>query len=281
VSEHPARRLWKRLESLHAVTYFSPEPRDAHAAIGLRGFWMGYFATRAAPLGPVPAGAVEASFFNFAPWKVRKAIPDAWTFAAPPDILRARAAGAAAALSRLHPSIEAVATNVNATLEAIVDTADDSGRVLFGANRDVGLGTDAVENLWSLATCHREHRGDGHVALLTSAGLDGCEAHVLAAAELGHPPELFLESRGWTEDEWSGATTRLSERDLVASNGLTAAGRTLRASIEATTDDLAVAPMRSVDVEELCGDLDSAARAVVSAGEIRFPNPMGLPRLEP
>ena len=104
---------------------------------------------------------------------------------------------------------------------------------------------------------------------------------MVAAAELGHPPELFLESRGWTEDEWSDATTRLTERGLVAGNALTAAGRTLRASIEATTDDLAFAPMRTVDVEELCRDLDAAALAVVSAGEIRFPNPMGLPRLEP
>ena len=112
MNEHPARQLWKRLESIHAVTYFSPEPSEAHAAVGLRGFWMGYFGTRAAPLGAVAPGVVEATFFNFAPWKVRKAIPDAWTFAAPGTILEARRAGAAAALRRLHPEIGTVATSV-------------------------------------------------------------------------------------------------------------------------------------------------------------------------
>jgi hypothetical protein len=38
--------------------------------------------------------------------------------------------------------------------------------------------------------------------------------------------------------------------------------------------------MLAVDVELLCRDLDAAALDVVAAGEIRFPNPMGLPRLE-
>jgi len=34
-------------------TYFAPESRAAADACGLRGFWMGYFAFRAAPLGAV------------------------------------------------------------------------------------------------------------------------------------------------------------------------------------------------------------------------------------
>src|SRR3712207_7111488 len=37
------------------------------AAAGLRGGWMSYFACRAAPLGPVPAAVVVATFYNFAP----------------------------------------------------------------------------------------------------------------------------------------------------------------------------------------------------------------------
>ena len=44
-----ARRMWRITEPYHAVVYFTPETRDACAAIGLKGFWMGYFASRAAP----------------------------------------------------------------------------------------------------------------------------------------------------------------------------------------------------------------------------------------
>ena len=156
-----------------------------------------------------------------------------------------------------------------------------AGRPLFAANRDLGLGDDDVENLWLLTTCLREHRGDGHVAVLTSHGLDGCEVHVLVAAERGLSPDLFLESRGWTDDEWNAATQRLVERGLIDRDGVTTAGRILRSLVEDATDELAYEPMHTVDVESLCRDLDAAALDVVGAGEIRFPNPMGLPRLEP
>ena len=82
------RRAWLALEAVHAVTYFAPESRAALADLGLRGFWMGYFAGRAAPLGPVGPGVVEATFFNFHPAMVRRAIPDAWTFASPESVDR-------------------------------------------------------------------------------------------------------------------------------------------------------------------------------------------------
>lgn len=280
VTEHPAREAWKRLESIHAVAYFCPEPRDAMTAIGLRGFWMGYFGARAAPLGPVPPGVVEAAFFNFAPGMVRRAIPDAWGFASPADILEARRASAAAALRRLFPSIGAVAVALEARLRQIVDGANDAGRVLFAANRDLGLEGDDVERLWLLTTCLREHRGDGHVAALTAAGLDGCEVHALFAADAGLSSELYLESRGWSAEEWGVATDRLAGRGLVHDGRLSREGRELREWIEGRTDELALAPMHVVgDVDELCRDLEPAASAIAASGEIRFPNPMGLPRI--
>jgi hypothetical protein len=38
----------------------------------LRGFWRGYFAGRAAPLGTASATVISASFYNFAPqWSPR------------------------------------------------------------------------------------------------------------------------------------------------------------------------------------------------------------------
>ncbi|HET9005763.1 MAG TPA: hypothetical protein VFQ04_03525, partial [Actinomycetes bacterium] len=72
-----ARRMWQALETLHMTVYFAPEPRDAYRRAGLRGGWMGYFASRAAAMGPVPAEVVMATFYNFHPRMVRRAIPDA------------------------------------------------------------------------------------------------------------------------------------------------------------------------------------------------------------
>ena len=59
-----ARRMWQALETLHMTVYFNPEPRDAYKRAGLRGGWMGYFASRSAALAiasahqnrPLPAG---------------------------------------------------------------------------------------------------------------------------------------------------------------------------------------------------------------------------------
>ena len=69
-----ARRMWQALETLHMTVYFAPEPRDAYRRAGLRGGWMGYFASRGAALGPVPAEVIIATFFNFWPGLVRPVI---------------------------------------------------------------------------------------------------------------------------------------------------------------------------------------------------------------
>jgi len=87
---HAARRLWITLEPLHAVVYFAPKVRAAGKALGLRGFWDTYFAFRAAPLGPAPAGGVVASFAGFEPAMVGKALPSAWTRASVADCLATR-----------------------------------------------------------------------------------------------------------------------------------------------------------------------------------------------
>ncbi len=102
-----ARRMWPLFESVHTLTYFAPEARAAFEAAGLRGFWRGYFAGRAAPIGAVSAAPVVAAFFTFAPEMVARAIPAVWQLTTPEEALRVRSAGAVAALRRLvgadHP----------------------------------------------------------------------------------------------------------------------------------------------------------------------------------
>src|SRR6185369_12513503 len=98
---HPSRLAWKMLEPYHAMIYFVPEAREANAAAGLKGYWMGYFASRAAPLGPVSANVVAATFYNFHPRMVARSIPDAWSFSSPQKVIAARYSSADAVLRRL------------------------------------------------------------------------------------------------------------------------------------------------------------------------------------
>ena len=280
-----AREMWHRLEAINAVTYFAPECRDAPERLGLAGFWMGYFGCRAAPLGPVGPGVVEATFLNFHPDRVRRAIPDAWGRAEPGALVAARAEAAGSALRRLLGGFDAerLAQEVLGPLARAVERAPSAGRPLFAANRDVDDADDGVARLWQAATTLREHRGDGHVALLTAAGLDGCEAHALVASCEGTPPELYLRSRGWSADDWAAAIERLATRGLVTGDGVaTPVGRALRDEIERRTDELAVdayGPLGEPGVTQLLDVLTPPARRVAASGEIMFPNPMGLPRL--
>lgn len=278
-----ARTVWQRIEPFYAVTSFSPECREAAADLGLKGFWMGYFAGRAAPMGPVPPGVVEATFYNFHPARVRRAIPDAWDYASPADVVESRSEAAAVALRRFLPDGDAdrLAAEVLPPLRAAIDRASTEARPLFAGNRDVAWPADPVAALWHAAAALREHRGDGHVALLAGAGLDGCEVHVVFAATEGVAPEIYEQTRGWSPDDWQAAVDRLGSRGLVTAEGaITDAGRGLRSEIERRTDEFAVAPYAAVGdegIESLLRSLEPAAGRIVSSGEILFPNPMGLP----
>ncbi|MBW8483647.1 SCO6745 family protein [Actinomadura parmotrematis] len=276
-----ARELWTAVEPVHVVTYFSAEPIAALKEAGLRGYWMGYFGGRSAPMGAVEAGPVVAAFHGFHPDRVRRAVPDAWSFAAPEKVLRARAAGSAAALRRILPGVDRFAIEAAPLLAAAVAAGDPTGRPLFAANQGLALPDDPVEALWQGATSLREHRGDGHVALLTAEGLDGAQANILAAAVRGTPAAWLKDSRGWSDEEWDAARRALTERGLLDERGAaTAEGRALREHIEERTDRIAAQPYAAVaDPEELRRLLTPLARAVADSGELPFPNPIGLPRI--
>src|SRR5258708_29012057 len=125
-----ARRMWTLSEPVHMVTYFSAEARSAFTDAGLRGFWRGYFAGRAAPLGPVGAAPVTASFFNFAPAMVARALPGVWKLITPEDALAVRSAGAVAALRRLLGGTEAGITAAADLLLRAADALDSPARGL-------------------------------------------------------------------------------------------------------------------------------------------------------
>ena len=280
---HIARSLWLRIETLHAVTYFGEETAEAGRAAGCSGFWMGYFGFRAAPMGRVGPSVVEATFFNFAPTFVERWVPEVWHRTTPESLLELRSEAAGATLKRVSPTVADVAIAVDTDLRAAVERGAGAGRPLFAANRGVSLPDNPAGALWQLCTALREHRGDGHVAALTAAGIDGLEAHVLIALDHGSDPEDLQKTRGWTADEWAAALERCRARGLVGPDGLlTDAGRTLRHDVEATTDRLAMQPWAGVadaDLDRLVALLDPAAAAVSRSGTIRYPNPIGLPAI--
>ena len=276
---HPARALWWLFEPVHAVTYFSPEGRAAYEAAGLRGGWRGYFAGRAAPLGPVDATPVIAAFFNFAPGMVERALPDVWSRATPEAALAARTAGATAALERLleHVKPDRI-ERVVIRLERAVAGLDCAGRVLAAANAALPRPEGMLARLWHATTVMREHRGDGHVAALVAAGLDGCEALVVRCS-LDAQREVLQPYRGWTDEEWESATERLVERGWLTSRGaVTECGRIRHQTLEAATDLAAARVWEGyprAELDRLAADL----KPISTLCRTSLPpiNPIGLP----
>ncbi len=271
--------MWALFEPLHAIAYFADEPRAAFTAAGLRGFWRGYFAGRAAPLGAVGPAVVTSSFFGFSPGMVARAVPDVWETASPEDVLRARRVGAATALRALLPP--AALTDVRAALPLLresVESLDCSGRVLAAANRALPVPTDPYEQLWQLCTVLREHRGDGHVAALVCHGLDGCESLVLRSG-IDLDRQVLQPARGWTDEEWAATGDRLIRRGWIAADGsATEDGRAGLAVVERATDDAAAGPWRALGpsgTDQLAERLAVLRRPVSAALPAR--NPIGLP----
>jgi hypothetical protein len=279
-----ARRIWTLVEPVHAVTYFSPEARSAFESAGLRGFWRGYFAGRSAPLGRVDAAPVIASFFNFAPSMVKRALPAVWDLVSPQQALAAREAGAVAALGRLLAGCEADVARAADLLITALHGVDCAGRVLASANAALPVPVEPLARLWQGATLLREHRGDAHFAALLAADIDGCEIlalrelapRELAPRESARPRSVMQPIRGWTDGQWDAAAARLTERGLLGSDGTpTESGAALLADIEHRTDAAAARPWRD---EALAAEVIEVITPIglACAADLPYPNPIGV-----
>lgn len=284
MTSDPSRRaveqqVWRCLEAVHAVVYFEPGARDTWRELGLRGFWMGYFASRAAALGPAGPQLVTALFHGFAPRMVERALPAAWAVAAPEVVLDTRCRIAHRAL---RPHVDEAA-GAAADMEALVDRLDLAGRPLAAAHAALPRPDDAVTRLWHAASVLREYRGDGHVAALVAADVSGAEANVWHGAG-GMLADHQRESRGYTEAEWDAARASLQRRGwLDAAGALTPAGRAVRADVEHRTDTAAahaLAPLADDPLRDLLVRLLPVALSVVRGGGVPYPNAMGVPAPE-
>lgn len=272
-----ARRLWAAVEPLHAVVYFAPETAAAAKAAGLRGYWMGYFAGRLAPLGPIGPGPATAVLFGFAPAMVARALPDAWSFASPEMVVDSRLEAVPAALRPVAGEV----AELTGLLWRAVEACEFDGRPLAAAWAAVPEPADPLARLWLAATILREHRGDGHVLAAVHAGLSGLETTLTHIGDgvLGRAD--VQPHRGWSDAQWDAAVDRLRTRGVLGADGrLTGAGRELRGRIESDTDRLAAAPVAELgdDLERLLDLAVPLSRAVIDGGVVPVPNPMGVPR---
>ena len=271
-----ARKMWRTLEPYHGLIYFAPEATAAYEALGVMGF-DGYFASRAAPMGAVPAEVVVATFFNFNPAIVHHAIPAAWATTTPEQLLAARLTAAGEALRRAagdqldDPSVARAAGQARTAAEAC--TA--AGRPLYAGHAGLPWPDEAPLALWHAITLLREFRGDGHIACLVEAGLGGLDALVFHAASGEVPRSALQASRQWDDAAWAAAVEGLAERGLVEPDGgFTDAGATLRQHVEDRTDALALPPWEALG-EEGCDELRSLVRplsqAIVASGTFGLP----------
>ncbi|MGY6499522.1 MAG: SCO6745 family protein [Acidimicrobiales bacterium] len=272
-----ARKMHRTMEIYHGFIYFSPHANAAYADLGL-GERAGYFASRAAALGPVPAEVVVATFFNFHPDLVARHIPHAWSVASPSDVSAARLRAADATLRQVLGD-EVDGRDMARAAELARTAASDlplSGRPLFAGHAALDWPEEPHLVLWHAQTLIREFRGDGHIACLVESGVArGIEALVMHAASGDVPAETLRTSREWSEGEWASAVSDLADRGWLAGDGsFTDAGREVWDGVEARTDQLAMTPWSRLG-DDACDELRSLvrpfSRALVSSGVLTFP----------
>lgn len=232
---------------------------DLGAELGKLGFEdpsAVYFATRAAAFGPVGAGTVTATFYNFNPALVAEHVPAVWSVASPEQVLGARLRAADATLRRLLGE-EIIASDEMAEAARLALRATEActphARPLYAAHAELPVPDEPHLAFWHAATLLREHRGDAHLAALLAAGLDPVESLVShTATGKGMAIRWILSSRGWRRTDWEAASDRLRERGLLVAGeelALTDAGTALRAEVEEATDRMDTAPYEHLGAE--------------------------------
>lgn len=257
------RSFWHAVETIHHVVYFNPHAKATFEGVGLRGQWMGYFASRSVALGTPGPEVVIATFHGFAPRLVHRALPAAWSLASREDILAARYD---LARRTIEPGFDGVdVVTLAQGLQAGLAGLELAGRPLAAGHVGLPVPDDDLGAAWHAAAALREFRGDSHLAVLTAAGIDGVTANVLAVAA-GMAMDGQQQLRGWTDDEWATGAEALRSRGWIDSDGaITEAGIVARTQIETDTDRATAAGVSAEAVEHLSS---VAALAVQASKQI-------------
>ncbi|WP_425414662.1 SCO6745 family protein [Pseudonocardia spinosispora] len=250
-------RIARGLEPFHAMTYFAPETEQYLAAAGLKPGRMCYFAGRGAPMGAVSASVVAATFYNFNPDMVARHIPAAWSLATPSALVDARFAAVDAALRRLLGDELIASPELAEAAELarrVAQLCCCEGRPLAAAHLELDWPEQSHLVLWHAISILREHRGDGHLAALLDADLNGLQALIThTATGKGFLPSFAKASRGWSDEQWDAEADVLRERGVLDSGdepALTEVGEALRQRIEGETDRLGGGPWSALGEDE-------------------------------
>ena len=268
-----ARDLWEALEPIHASVYFTPEPKAEYETLGLEPISQ-YFASRSAPMGAVTHQVVAATFYNFSPGLVRRAMRDAWTTASPAEVVKARLTGVAALLERFHTVQSFETAEATALAGAACDVLTPEGRALYAGHADQPVPDHSMVALWHYLTLLREHRGDGHAISLAAHGFSGLDAILTSDGYSKLTLEQLTKMRGFRPEAWEAGVAALVDRGWLETKGVrTQEGTNVRESVEAMTDELAMAPLRHIGEERVMRlvELLVPINAAVEAGD-------GLPR---
>lgn len=260
-----ARRMFELVEPIGVLPYGDGALGEVVEALGLRGIWDGYFAGRAAALGPVPAEVVHALFYNFFPGEVARHIPHVWEVTTPEAAFAAREDGCVGVLRGILDDVATTPGFARAAdlLAQAAMSAPTEGRAMYAALRGLPLPEEPIARLFRGATLLREHRGDGHVAALVSHGIGGTESHFLAAIAVGMQGADFGRVHHRPRAELVAIEDGLRVRGLVDGSGrFTADGRETKDRIEALTDELAQPPydvLTGAELQELVAELEPIA----------------------
>jgi hypothetical protein len=236
------------------MIYFVPEADQQYTALGLDKGMMGYFGSRSAAMGAVPAEVVVATFFNFEPSRIHAVVPEVWHRATPEALWQARLAAVDVALRRMFGDERLQADDIARAAEllrGIVPACRPEGRPLFAGHLAQAWPDQPHLALWFGITLLREFRGDGHIAALTAEGISGVEALVIHGATGAVPPGVLKATRAWDDDSWAAAQRGLQVRGWLDHDGhLTPVGAQHREEVERRTDELAAAPWALLDDDD-------------------------------
>ena len=230
-----ARRLRDAIEPIATQGIWAREVNERCAALGLD-FLGTYVWGRAASLGTPPPAVVTATFGVFAPALVEAVYAQAVATADRSAVLTAREEGSVASLRRVLGDPQGV-PELTAVLRRGLAGAHLVARPLYAGLAALPVPTDPWGALWRVCELLREHRGDAHLAVCLSAGLDPVRMNVLTELTCGLPLGSYTASRGWSPDQIGAAATTLTEDGLLADGALTEQGEELRAVLEDMTDD--------------------------------------------
>jgi hypothetical protein len=183
---------------------------------------------------------VIATFYNFSPGRVSRAMEGVWDNVSAKDAQAARWAAVRRVLAPVAPAVSADdVAEATESMQRAVDGLRWAGRPMAAGNYAVldDCPDDPLVRLWQLATIIREWRGDTHIGLLIAEPLSGVECSVVSYAR-DHGKGIVKGSRSWPEEEWDGALASLTGRGLLASeDALTDEGKTWRDELERRTNE--------------------------------------------